>query len=188
MLFGTYVVPTVAVAIIWDSIYSTANGPLNTVLAATGLPSPAWLASPRLALLSLIVLNVWQMLGYYVVLVTAGLTQLPGNVIESALIDGAGPVRMIWNITVPLMRNTLVFVGLISVVNSVQVFDAVYLLTSGGPLGSTNVISYNIQQTAFQNGLAGQASAMAFVLVVAMIMLFSLVGVGARLRHLRGRA
>jgi ABC-type sugar transport system permease subunit len=128
------------------------------------------------------------MLGYYVVLVTAGLTQLPGNVIESALIDGAGPVRMIWNITVPLMRNTLVFVGLISVVNSVQVFDAVYLLTSGGPLGSTNVISYNIQQTAFQNGLAGQASAMAFVLVVAMIMLFSLVGVGARLRHLRGRA
>ncbi|MFH5823633.1 carbohydrate ABC transporter permease [Georgenia sp. AZ-5] len=176
LLFATYVVPTVAIVIIWSNVYAPGYGPLDNLLALVGVDSPGWLSNPDAALYSLVIFNVWQMLGYYVVLLVAGLTQIPEEVYEAARIDGAGPVRQTVSITVPLLRGALVFVLLMAVINSIQVFDPVYLLTQGGPVDATNVLSFDIQRTAFQNGLAGEASAMAFSLLVLLAAVAGILG------------
>lgn len=169
VLFSTYVIPTVAVAIVWSQLYAPSYGPFAQMFRAVGLEPPAFLSSPSSALASLVAFNVWQMLGYYTVLVVAGLTQIPAELYEVARLDGANLVRQTFDITLPLLRRTTTFVVLIAVINAVQVFDPVYLLTQGGPIDSTNVISYEIQRTAFSYGLAGEASAMAFSLLVVLL-------------------
>jgi ABC-type sugar transport system permease subunit len=185
MLFSTYILPTIAVAIIWSNLYAS-YGPVSGVLQTFGLHPPAWLNTPSTALLSLVVFNVWQMVGYYVILLVAGLTQIPEDVFEAARLDGAGFARQTWSVTLPMLRNTLFFVALMTVLNSVQVFEPVYLLTLGGPLNSTNVVSYDIQQTAFLDGLAGEASAMAFTLFLVLVLGGSGIAAGLRLRRGRG--
>ncbi|MGD0985489.1 MAG: sugar ABC transporter permease [Acidimicrobiales bacterium] len=168
VLFATYVIPTVAVAIVWGALYEPSYGPLAEMFKAVGLSAPAFLSSPSTALVSLVAFNIWQMLGYYTVLMVAGLTLIPGELYEVASIDGAGIVRQTFAITLPLLRRTTTFVILIALINAVQVFDPVYLLTQGGPINSTDVISYEIQRTAFEYGLAGQASAMSVSLLVVL--------------------
>ncbi len=169
ILFSTYILPTIAVAIIWSNLYAS-YGPVSGVLQTLGVVPPAWLNNPSTALASLVVFNVWQMVGYYVILLVAGLTQIPEDVFEAARLDGAGFARQTWSVTLPLLRNTLFFVALMTVLNSIQVFEPVYLLTLGGPLLSTTVMSYDIQQTAFVDGLAGEASAMAFMLFLVLLL------------------
>lgn len=165
ILFATYILPTIAVAIIWGNLYAS-YGPISGALQGLGITAPSWLNTPSTALMSLVVFNVWQMVGYYVVLLIAGMTQISEDLYEAARLDGAGFVRQTVSITIPMLRTTLVFVAVMTALNSIQMFDPVYLLTLGGPLNSTNVISYDIQRTAFQDGLAGQASALAFSLFV----------------------
>jgi len=183
VLFATYVIPTVAIVIIWSQLYSPHYGPIDVILRNVGLPTPGWLSDPNAALVSLVLFNVWQMLGYYVVLLVAGLTQIPEDVYEAASVDGAGAFRRTVSITIPLLRNSFVFVCLMSVINSVQVFDPIYLLTQGGPANSTLTISYDIQRTVIQYGLAGQASAMASSLLIVIAIVGGIIGL-----TLRGRS
>lgn len=168
IVFVPYMIPTIAVAIIWGYLYSPLYGPLNQMLKLAGLPRQAWLGSVDTAMLSLVILNVWQTVGYYTVLVIAGLTQIPTVYYEAARIDGAGPVQRILHVTLPLLRRTLLFVVVIAIINTVQVFEPVYVLTQGGPANATNVLSFQIYKSAFEFGLAGQASAMAFVLFLVL--------------------
>jgi multiple sugar transport system permease protein len=183
VLFTTYVIPTVAIALIWSALYAPTYGPFARLYDLVGLTPPQFLSSPSSALLSLVVFHVWQMLGYYVVLVVAGLTQIPGELYEVARVDGAGFWRQTFGITLPLLRRTTVFVVMIAVINAVQVFDPVYILTQGGPVDSTNVLSFTIQRTAFDYGLAGQASAMAFSLLVVLAGVSAIVLTGMRVRR-----
>jgi ABC-type sugar transport system permease subunit len=115
-----------------------------------------------------VILNVWQTVGYYTVLVIAGLTQIPTVYYEAATIDGANLVQRVLHVTLPLLRRTLLFVVVIAIINTVQVFEPVYVLTQGGPANATNVLSFQIYKSAFEFGLAGQASAMAFVLFLVL--------------------
>jgi multiple sugar transport system permease protein len=184
ILFAAYVIPTVAIVIVWSQLYSPQYGPIDAALHGVGLGSPAWLSSPDTALISLVIFNVWQLLGYYVVLLVAGLTQIPTDVHEAALLDGAGPVREAISVTIPLLKNSLVFVGLMTVINSVQVFDPVYLLTQGGPANSTLTVSFDIQRTVVQYGLAGQASAMAASMLVFIAILGGVIASVLRRRAL----
>jgi multiple sugar transport system permease protein len=183
VLFSTYVVPTVAIAIIWSALYAPTYGPFARLYDLVGLPPPQFLSSPSSALMSLVVFHVWQMLGYYVVLVVAGLTQIPAELYEVARVDGAGFWRQTVGITLPLLRRTTVFIVMIAVINAVQVFDPVYILTQGGPADSTNVLSFTIQRTAFSYGLAGEASAMAFSLLVVLVAVSAAVLVAMRARR-----
>jgi len=180
MLFIPYMVPTIAVAIIWGYLYSPLHGPLNQILAFFGLPRQAWLGSVGSALFSLVIFNVWQTIGYYTVLVIAGLTQIPRTFYEAALIDGANVWQRTRFVTLPLMRRTLLFVVVIATINTVQVFEPVYVLTQGGPANATNVLSFQVYRSAFEFGLAGQASAMAFILFLLLV-----AAVGAVMRLLR---
>lgn len=169
LLFSTYMIPAVVVAIIWGYLYSPLHGPLNQVLQLVGMPPQQWLSSPSQAMGSIVMLNLWQTLGYYAVLVMAGLTQIPQDYYDASAIDGAGPIAQIRHVTVPLLRRTISFVVIIALINSLQVFDPIYVLTQGGPVNSTDVLSYEIFRTAFQFGRAGAASAMAILLLIALI-------------------
>jgi ABC-type sugar transport system permease subunit len=184
LLFATYVIPSVAVALVWGDLYTPQYGAFSRIFEFFGMHSPSFLSSPSSALISLVILQVWQMLGYYTVLVVAGLTQIPGQLYEVARVDGVGVIRQAFQITLPLMKRTMILILVLAVVNAVQIFDPVYLLTQGGPINTTNVISFEIQREAFSYGLAGQASAMAVSL---LIVLMAVGGVGITAVRLRAR-
>jgi multiple sugar transport system permease protein len=169
LLFATYVIPTVAVALLWGYLLSPRGGPVNEILDFLGLPIQPWLGSPRTALWSILLLTIWQYLGYFTTILIAGLTQIPHEYYEAASIDGAGPIRRMTRITVPLLRRPLTFVSAICLINGLGVFDAVNVLTKGGPSDSTNVITLHAVRTAFDYGAAGRAAAMTMVLLVAVV-------------------
>ena len=169
LLFLPYVLPTVAVAIVWSYLYSPTHGPLNEILAWFHVAPQDWLGSTDQAMLSLVILNVWQTLGYYVVIILAGLTEIPTSYYEASSIDGANIFQQTFYITLPLMKRSLSFAMVIMTINTLQMFDPVYVLTQGGPVNSTNVVSYHMYDTAFNNGHAGEASSMAFVLFIIVL-------------------
>ena len=155
VLFSTYMVPMIAVALVFSKLYSPSEGPLNQILEWLGLPASAWLSSPRTALASIVLLNVWQQVGYFTVLAVAGLTQIPAAVLEAATVDGANPVQRFAYITLPLLANTLLFSAVIAIINAVQVFEPVALITQGGPVNSTNVLTYHIRRVRHRAGSGG---------------------------------
>ncbi|WP_165423378.1 carbohydrate ABC transporter permease [Ktedonosporobacter rubrisoli] len=174
LLFIPYMIPNVAVAIVWGYLYAPQYGPLNQMLGWLHIPAQNWLASPQQAMFSLIILNVWQTLGYYVVMVLAGLTEIPQEYYEAASIDGAGWFQQQLHLTLPLLKRALAFVVVIMTINTLQIFDPVYVLTQGGPINATNVVAYHMYVTAFNYGQAGPASAMAMVLF-AIVLILSLI-------------
>jgi multiple sugar transport system permease protein len=169
VLFLPYIIPPVAVAIVWGYLYSPLYGPFNEILEFFHLPAQKWLGSLDQAMFSLIILNVWQTLGYYVVIIIAGLTEIPQDYFEAASIDGANSFQKLIYLTLPLLKRSLAFVVVIMTINTLQVFDPIYVLTQGGPANSTNVVSYHMYDTAFNFGNAGQASAMAFILYLIVL-------------------
>ncbi len=169
ILFLPYVIPNVAVAIVWSYLYQPLYGPLNTILTTFGIPSQNWLGSPREALVALLLMNVWQMIGYYTVIVIAGRTEIPREYYEAASLDGAGTWQAFWRITLPLMKRALTFMIIIVTINSLQIFTPIYILTQGGPDNSTEAVVFHMYNTAFSYLHMGQASAMAFVLFVVIL-------------------
>ena len=170
VMFTTYVIPTVAVALLWSYLLSPRGGPVNEILKIIGLPPQPWLGSPRTALASLVLLTIWQYLGYFTTILVAGLTQIPRELHEAASIDGAGPVKKLFRITIPLLRRPLTFAIAICLITGLGVFDAVNVLTRGGPVDSTNVVTFHAVRTAFDFGSAGRAAAMTMVLLVGVVL------------------
>jgi multiple sugar transport system permease protein len=171
LLFLPYMIPTVAVAIVWGYLYAPQYGPLNQILGWFRIPPQDWLGSVNEAMLSLVILNVWQTLGYYVVMVIAGLTEIPQDYYEAASIDGASWFQQQVYVTLPLLSRSLAFVFVILTINTLQIFDPVYVLTQGSPVNSTNVVAYQMYVTAFNYGQAGLASAMAMILLAVVLFL-----------------
>jgi multiple sugar transport system permease protein len=174
LLFLPYIIPSVAVAIVWGYLYSPMYGPFNEILAIFHIPSQNWLGSIDQAMMSLVILNVWQTLGYYVVIVIAGLTEISQDYYEAASIDGANSIQKLFYITIPLLKRSLAFIIIIMTINTLQVFDPIYVLTQGGPANSTTVVSYHMYDTAFNFGNAGQASALAFILYIVVLVFTTL--------------
>lgn len=180
ILFSTYTVPMIAVAIVWSKLYSPTEGPLNQALGWFGFDPQPWLSDTSSALVSLVLLNVWQQLGYFTVLVVAGLTQIPASVYEAAALDGARHVRLLFRITIPLLRRTLLFCVVIALINAIQVFEPVAAITQGGPVGSTNVLTYHIREVGIERSQGGLASAMAVTLLLALMVVVTFVFALAR--------
>jgi multiple sugar transport system permease protein len=169
VLFSTYMVPMIAVALVWSKLYSPSEGPFNQILGWVGIGPQTWLSSPNTALGSIVLLNIWQQVGYFTVLAVAGLTQIPTSLYEAAQIDGAGPLQTFVRITLPLLRRTLLFSAVIAIINAVQVFEPVALVTQGGPVNSTNVLTYHIRRVGIERSQGGLGSAMAVTLMLALI-------------------
>jgi multiple sugar transport system permease protein len=168
VLFSTYMVPMIAVALVFSKLYSPTEGPLNQVLGWVGIPPQTWLSAPQTALVSIVILNVWQQVGYFTVLAVAGLTQIPDSLYEAAKIDGANPVQRFLSITLPLLGNTLLFSSVICIINAVQVFEPVALITQGGPVNATNVLTYHIRRVGIERAQGGLGSAMAVTLLLSL--------------------
>lgn len=187
ILFSTYMVPMIAIALVFSKLYSPTEGPLNQILGWIGIPAQSWLSAPQTALGSIVVLNVWQQVGYFTVLAVAGLTQIPDTLYEAAKIDGANPLQRFFSITLPLLGNTLLFSSVIAVINAVQVFEPVALITQGGPVNATNVLTYHIRRVGIERAQGGLGSAMAVTLMLSLIVAISALFAFARARS-RDRA
>ncbi|MFO7882823.1 MAG: sugar ABC transporter permease [Kosmotogaceae bacterium] len=168
------VMSMVVIATIWRYMYS-ADGIINTVLQTFGIEkTTGWLASPDTALTSIMIMNIWAAIGYYTIIFLAGLQSIPEQLYESASIDGASSTKKFFKITLPLIKPTLFFVIAINTIRSFQIFSEIFTMTQGEPLNSTQTIVYYLYIKGFRQFEMGYASAMAYVLVV-IIMIVTLI-------------
>ncbi|WP_207229407.1 carbohydrate ABC transporter permease [Ktedonosporobacter rubrisoli] len=154
----------VAMGIVWQWIFDPQFGALNNFLLLLGIHGPQWLVSQQWALPSIVIVTLWQNVGYTMLFFLAGLQSIPEHLYEAAYIDGATPFQSFFKVTLPLLNPTMFFVLVTNIIGSFQLFDTVYTMTKGGPAGSTNVLNFYIFQQAFQFFHAGYASALSMVL------------------------
>ena len=177
--FLAYVVPLVAVAVMWRYMYLPSRmGLFNALLGLIGLGPVRWLDSPKTALLSLAIVRVWKYSGYAMVLFLAGLQAIPETFYEAAMIDGASRWQRFRHITLPLLAPTTLFVMMVSILSAFMMFTEVYVMTGGqvsgadvrgGPQYSTTTMVFNIYTTAFEHFKMGYASAMTVILLILMV-------------------
>lgn len=165
MYFLPVITATVVVALVWRWFYNPDFGILNHVLWEIGVENPPnWLSSRKWAMPAIIILSVWKQVGYNMVIFLAGLQAIPQTLYEAASVDGAGPWQRFRNITLPLLTPTTFFVLVITIISSLQVFDAVLVLTDGGPANATRTMVYHIWEEAFVFLRMGYAAAVAWIL------------------------
>jgi multiple sugar transport system permease protein len=154
----------VAVALLWKWILNPRFGLLNYALALIGIEGPAWLYDPASAMPAVILTSVWKDTGFLTVMFLAGLQGIPNIYYEAASIDGANAWHRFWRVTLPLLSPTVFFAMVISLINSFQVFDQIWIMTSGGPAGATTVLVERIVKNAFSYSRMGYASALSWML------------------------
>ncbi len=169
--FAPVIISPVAAAVIWRWIYDPNFGLMNYSIGLLGIDAINWLNNPTAAMFALIIMGVWKTLGINMVLFSAGLQGIPEQYYEAAEIDGAGRVSKFWHITIPLLTPTTFFIMVMSMISSFQVFDLVYVLTSGGPMGTTKVLVFYIYERAFQFFEMGYASAASYILFAILFLL-----------------
>ena len=158
--FLPFITPAIVIAIVWAWIFDPNIGLVNSIFK-THL---TWLFDTHLAMPVLIFISVWKLIGYNVILFLTGFTTINTNIYEAAKIDGANERDIFIDITLPLLKPTICFVTLVTAISSFQVFDLIYVLTSGGPNDSTNVLVYSIYKYAFEYFDIGKSCALAYIL------------------------
>lgn len=160
---------SVAIAVLWKSIFRD-DGLINTALAFIGVQGPSWLADPNYSLWVISLLRVWQF-GSAMVIFLAALKGIPQDLYEAASIDGASKWKQFYSITVPMITPVIFYNLVTQIVQAFQEFNGPYIITQGGPLGSTTLISLLLYNRAFKSSEMGMASAMAWVLFIAVVVL-----------------
>ncbi len=178
--FVPVVISPVVVGLIWGWVLTRQNGVVNELLRGVGLPAPGWLLDPSLAMLVIILVGVWVNLGFFTMILLAGLQSIDPNLYEAARLDGATVWNQVRQITLPLLRPTTMVVVILAAINGFQAFDYIWTLTGGGPVGATTLMVQYIYENAFQSpiqyGLASAAGVIFFVVVFGVTMLNYLVG------------
>jgi multiple sugar transport system permease protein len=172
-IFTPYVLMSTVVGVIWTWLLEKDFGLINVYLGKLGIPGPPWLVDPDYAMYGIIITTVWWTVGFNTVLFLAGLQDIPEEYYEAAQIDGANKMQVFFLITIPLLSPTIFMVILLSIINSFQVFDQVYVMTSGGPGTATLTLVQYIYTTAFQFRKMGYGAAVASVLF-AILIIFAL--------------
>lgn len=155
----------VTTAVIWTWLYST-DGPLNYVLGLFGIGPVPWLSAGSHVLPSLALVAVWSRFGYDMLILLAGLLDIPPDYYEAASLDGANALQKFWYITLPSLKRPMFFVVILEIVVSFQVFDLIYVMTGGGPVNASYTLVYMIYDQGFSYGNFGYASAIGVVLFV----------------------
>ena len=162
------------VAIVWRLIYNGDYGILNQVLGPLGIQGTSWVTNPQTALVAISVVGIWMGLGTNIVILLAGLQSIPDTAFEAAKIDGAGPIRTFFSITVPLLSPSIFIVSVIGIIKSLQVFDIVYLMLGGdqNPVKpEVRIVVYTFYQFGFGRNQYGYAAAIGFALMVIVLIL-----------------
>jgi len=158
----------------WKSMLNTNDGVINALLSIIGLPRQMFLTSPHLALISIVVVCIWKGWGWYMVIFASALNEISPELYESANLDGANAWNQFWFITLPMLRRAMLFVIIMSTMNTIKIFTPVMVMTGGGPRNSTEVIVHYIWSAAFRNNSFGTASAMS-VMLFFIILLITLI-------------
>lgn len=167
--FTPFVTTLVAVAVVWRYVYHTQYGLLNYVLSLAGIDPVDWLGDPRWAMPAIILLAVWKNFGYGMLVFIAGLQSIPADLYQAARLDGAGPWQRFLNVTVPMLRPTLLFVSVITMIGFFQMFAEPYVMTGGGPLRATTSVVLLMYEEGFRWWRMGYAGAIAVVLFLVML-------------------
>lgn len=178
LYFLPVVTSSVGVAVMWGYIFNAQYGLLNKGLKAIGETPVAWLQDPRVeyfgipaSMLAVIIAYLWQDYGYNLVIFIAALQGIPDSLKDAARVDGANPFQIFWYVTIPLLRPTILFTSIFTMISSFQVFDIIQVMTQGGPgrVGKTDVMVLEIYENAFRYDRMGWAAAMSLVLFVFII-------------------
>jgi multiple sugar transport system permease protein len=159
-------VAPIVVGLVWRYLYNEQFGPFTTALKALGLPVIPWLSSPDMALISVIIADVWQWTPFIFILSLAALQSLPASAIEAARIDGATRWQTILHVKLPLMMPVIIVAALLRLIDAFKVLEVIYILTEGGPGLSTEILSLHIYKTAFTSQQLGRASALSNILLL----------------------
>ncbi|GAA2180470.1 sugar ABC transporter permease [Brooklawnia cerclae] len=163
--FFPYITSIVAIAVVWNTLFSPDYGPINQFLRAIGIDNPpGWTASATWSMPAVIIVGTWREMGYYMLLFLAGLQTVPRELYEAARVDGANRWQQFWGVTLPMLRPTTFFVTVMLTIGSFKVFDLILVMTEGGPGQSTLVLSQYIYQKGFYENDFGYASAVSIVL------------------------
>jgi multiple sugar transport system permease protein len=171
----------VAVSFVWRWMFEPSYGPINHILGFLGIHGIGWLSDTKWALPAIMIVNIWRNIGFYMVIFLASLQMIPKEFLEAALIDGATSYKRFIYVVLPLLNPTVVFCLAISIIDALQIFTQVYVMTSGsggivpgGPLYSTTTIALYIYKIAFRDLEMGYATSVAFVLFL-LIFIFTLI-------------
>ena len=164
------VVSIVVLSLVFKGLYAP-EGSLNGLLGALHLPTPAWLQDPHTALPAIMLMDVWSASGYYMIIFLAGLEAIPRELYDAARLDGADGWARFRYVTLPLLRPTLAFVLIVNTIRSLQIFAEVFIMTRGGPLGSTTTVVYHLYEQAVSRFRLGYASAIAWILFAISLVL-----------------
>ena len=169
--FVPFILPSAAIALIWNFIYSPTTGLWNSFQTLIGIdePSPV-LGTPDLAMIGIAITTIWWTIGFNFVLYLAGLQDIPREIYEAAAVDGATPWQQIRFITIPMLSRTTTLVVLLQIIASLKIFDQVYLMTAGGPGTSTQVLLTLVANTAFTDYRVGAASAASVLLFIVILL------------------
>jgi multiple sugar transport system permease protein len=174
-----YFIPSVValavISLVFKYVYSK-HGLLNVAAGMAGVSGQEWLLNPRLALPSIMVMDIWASVGYYAIFYLAALQTVPRELYDAARVDGAGRFSMFKAVTLPWIQPVIIFVVVVNTIRAFQVFVEVVIMTRGGPMGSTMTLVYYMYEKAFHRVDIGAASAVAFVVFV-LIMFFAFVQV-----------
>jgi multiple sugar transport system permease protein len=165
-LFAPVVTTVVAVAVIWRYLLHPRYGLLDQALAALGIQPVNWLGDPHWSMPAIILFAAWKNFGYNMIILLAALQAVPRELYEAARVDGAGSLRQFGDVTIPLLRPTLLMVGIMTLAGYFQLFAEPYVMTQGGPLRSTVSVLYFMYEEGFRWWNLGYASAVAFLLFV----------------------
>jgi multiple sugar transport system permease protein len=176
LFFLPFLMPTVPAAILWKSIMDQGFGLVNSLIAFLPVADPhiGWLTDPRLAMLSIVLLYLWKNVGWAMLIYSAALSNLDETLYEEAEIDGASVRQKIWHVTLPALRPVIWVMLIITVINTLQIFTEVYILTGGGPMNATEVIATFIYKQAFFQMDIGYASALSILLLLLLLIITSL--------------
>jgi multiple sugar transport system permease protein len=170
-LFAPYVTSVVATAVVWRFLFNERFGLLNRGLALFGIPPVDWLGNPDSSIPAILIFVTWKIFGYNMIVFTAALSAVPQDLMEAARLDGAGRWLRFRHVTLPAIGPTLLLAAVMSVAGFLQIFAEPYVMTLGGPAQSTTTVLYFMFEEGFKWWNLGQASAVAFVLFVMILLL-----------------
>lgn len=161
---------TAAVAVVWTFMYNPSTGLINNILNQIGLGSVGWLTDQNVAKIALIILAVWKAIGLNMLIFLAALQGIPKDFCEAAELDGASWWQQTIHITIPSLKFSIFFVSVTTLIGWFQFFDEPFVMTKGGPLGSTNSVALFVYQNGFQQSNFGYAASASFVMFAAIIL------------------
>ena len=165
-----------AVAMVWKWLFNSEFGLINYLLQLVGIQGPQWVSDPNFALIAITIVGIWSAIGYNMILLLAGLQEIPKDYYEAASIDGAGPIRQFFTITLPLVSPTMYFVVVTSIISAMQVFDTIFMMIdkTSMALESTQSLVYLFYQHSFTVNDKGYGSAI-IMLLLAIIMIITFI-------------